>query len=384
MEEQKTNISASDVDQIPSFIKSLGGAKAIYSYLKSKNINVNIESIYKWKNNGIPYRYLLHIKELADHKNIGLPENIFPDNIGSINNKTDVISSIENNSKDITIKGYRTPILIVLLTFFIILLLWHYQSNMNNINERILKLEDLTLSFNTHDYDKKLDVINDFIEAQIVFKKQHSSDIKNLYSLSTTNKNKLKDLEKNIDISFSNNNKVKYSELENFNITLLNLIVLKENIKFSTPNLNNIDLINNYFSHIETPEGITSSLLNLNALSKKNIKSHKQLIEEIEPLLKDINNKNIDKKKYNKVDILTYLKNLIKISKISNNELINKKVLVSNIINNLNSYNYDYILNEFKSVNNNIKLSEWLESVNYLNNLNNSLNNIINWLVYKG
>ena len=43
---------------------------------------------------------------------------------------------------------------------------------------------------------------------------------------------------------------------------------------------------------------------------------------------------------------------MIKISKISNNELMYNNKITSNIINNLNSHNYDYILNEFKTVNN--------------------------------
>ena len=380
MEEKKTNISALDANKISLFIKSLGGVKAIYSYLKSKNVTINIESIYKWKNNGIPHRYLLYIKELANNQNIRIPENIFPDNIGSVNNKTEIISSIETNRKNI--KGYRIPILIVLLSLIIIILqfLYHHH-NKKAINEKITKLENLTSSFKAHDYDKKLDSINDFIVDQTILKKQHSSDIKSIYGLITTNKNKLKDLEKNIGLSFNKSNKAQNFKLNNFNTTLIKLIVLKENIKFSIPNLKNIDLINNYFSHIETPDDVSLSLLNLNNLSKINLKSHKQLTDEILLLLVNINNK---KKNSNRVNILIYLKNLIKISKINNNDLINKKIIGSNIINNINTHNYEYILNEFKSINGNIELNEWLESINNLNILIISLDNIINWLVYKG
>ena len=380
MEEKKTNISALGADKISSFIKSLGGVKAIYSFLKSKNVTINIESIYKWKNNGIPHRYLLYIKELANNQNIRIPENIFPDNIGSVNNKTEIISSIETNRKNI--KGYRIPILIVLLSLIVIVLqfLYHHH-NKKAINEKIIKLENLTSSFKAHDYDKKLDSINDFIIDQTILKKQHSSDIKSIYSLITTNKNKLKDLEKNIGLSFNKSNKAQNFKLNNFNTTLIKLIVLKENIKFSIPNLKNIDLINNYFSHIKTPDDVSLSLLNLNNLSKINLKSHKQLTDEILLLLVNINNK---KKNSNRVNILIYLKNLIKISKINNNDLINKKIIESNIINNINTHNYEYILNEFKSINGNIELNEWLESINNLNILIISLDNIINWLVYKG
>ena len=380
MEEKKTNVSTSDADQVSSFIKSLGGAKNIYSYLKTKKININIESIYKWKNNGIPHRYLLYIKELADNQDVIIPGNIFPENIRSVNNKADIISSIDNN-----IKGYRIPILIVLLAFIIVLLQFlYFQNDRKAVNEKILKLENLTLLFKTHDYDKKLDSINNFINDQIVLNKQYSSEIKNAYSLNIINTKKIKELEKNIGISFNNNNKIQNSKLSSFNTTLINLIVLKDNIKFSIPNLSNINLINDYFSRIKTPENITLALLNLNSLSKINLKSHVQLVEEITPLLIDLNKENSNKKVSNKINILTYLKNMIKISKISNNELMYDNKITSNIINNLNSHNYDYILNEFKTVNNDVKLNEWLESINSLNILINSLDKIINWLIYKG
>ena len=380
MEEKKTNVSTSDADQVSSFIKSLGGAKNIYSYLKTKKININIESIYKWKNNGIPHRYLLYIKELADNQDVIIPGNIFPENIRSVNNKADIISSIDNN-----IKGYRIPILIVLLAFIIVLLQFlYFQNDRKAVNEKILKLENLTLLFKTHDYDKKLDSINNFINDQIVLNKQYSSEIKNAYSLNIINTKKIKELEKNIGISFNNNNKIQNSKLSSFNTTLINLIVLKDNIKFSIPNLSNINLINDYFSRIKTPENITLALLNLNSLSKINLKSHVQLVEEITPLLIDLNKENSNKKVSNKINILTYLKNMIKISKISNTKFMYNNKITSNIINNLNSHNYDYILNEFKTVNNDLKLNEWLESINSLNILINSLDKIINWLIYKG
>ena len=380
MEEKKTNVSTSDADQVSSFIKSLGGAKNIYSYLKTKKININIESIYKWKNNGIPHRYLLYIKELADNQDVIIPGNIFPENIRSVNNKADIISSIDNN-----IKGYRIPILIVLLAFIIVLLQFlYFQNDRKAVNEKILKLENLTLLFKTHDYDKKLDSINNFINDHIVLNKQYSSEIKNAYSLNIINTKKIKELEKNIGISFNNNNKIQNSKLSSFNTTLINLIVLKDNIKFSIPNLSNINLINDYFSRIKTPENITLALLNLNSLSKINLKSHVQLVEEITPLLIDLNKENSNKKVSNKINILTYLKNMIKISKISNTEFMYNNKITSNIINNLNSHNYDYILNEFKTVNNDVKLNEWLESINNLNILINSLDKIINWLIYKG
>ena len=108
-------------------------------------------------------------------------------------------------------------------------------------------------------------------------------------------------------------------------------------------------------------------------------------MEEITFILKDINNKiSVNKKDNNKFDILTYLKKLITITKINNSELKNKSIIESNIINSLNSYNYEYILNKFKSVKNNNELNIWLKNINDLNILITSLDNIINWLIYKG
>ena len=126
------------------------------------------------------------------------------------------------------------------------------------------------------------------------------------------------------------------------------------------------------------------------------LKSHEQLTEEISSLLINISNKDNNKdynKDYNKdnnkdnntikINILTYLKNLVKISKMNNNEIRYEKMKQSDIINNLSRHNYNYIIDKFKSVNGNIELNEWLESINNLNILIISLDNIINWLVFK-
>jgi hypothetical protein len=63
---------------------------------------------------------------------------------------------------------------------------------------------------------------------------------------------------------------------------------------------------------------------------------------------------------------------------------MDKNNIHTNIINNLAIYNYDYILNEFKSVNNNIELNHWLKDVHNLKILYESLDNIIKWLILRG
>jgi hypothetical protein len=381
MEEKKNNVSVSNANHTLSFIKSLGGAKSIYSFLISKNININIESIYKWKNNGIPHRYLLYIKELADSKSIAMPQDVLPNSLTSARNKTE-ITSISNN----IIKKNIIAILFGLLFITILIIQFlYYQSNNKSINQKLLKLENLTTLYQNNDYDKKLASINNFIKNQTIIRKKHSSDISNISITTEDNKNKLKDLEKSIKVSLNSKTEIQNPKLYNFNKTLISLIILKDNIRFSEPNLSYIDLINNYFSQMVLPDDITLSLLNLNSLSKVQLKSHNKLMEEITFILIDINNKiSVNKKDNNKFDILTYLKSFITISKINNSELKNKSIIESNIINSLNSYNYEYILNKFKSVKNNIELNIWLKNINDLNILITSLDNIINWLIYKG
>ncbi len=165
----------------------------------------------------------------------------------------------------------------------------------------------------------------------------------------------------------------------------MHLMIIKDNIKFSNPNLNNIDLINNYFSKIDTTENINLSLKNINNLSKINLKSHKEVGEKISSILININkNENYIPDNNSKINILKYFKKLIRIRKIDNSVFVDKNNIHTNIINNLAIYNYDYILNEFKSVNNNIELNHWLKDVHNLKILYESLDNIIKWLILRG
>ena len=74
-------------------IKSLGGAQRIYKYLLSKNKNITVESIYKWKKNGIPYRYRTAIEELSANNNITIMDNAFLDK-KSYENHMEVIHKV--------------------------------------------------------------------------------------------------------------------------------------------------------------------------------------------------------------------------------------------------------------------------------------------------
>ena len=154
-------------------------------------------------------------------------------------------------------------------------------------------------------------------------------------------------------------------------------------MKFTNPNLTNIKLINNYFDKLNTPRNISLSLKNLNELSKINLKSHFQLIKNISIILNTIE-KNNTSNNDEKFSFLKYLKKIIKINKVDDNSFTNKRNIASNITDNLNNYNYSLIINELSKINHSNNLDLWLQDVQNLNTLNNSLENIINWLIHKG
>ena len=386
MEEKKTNISTSYIKNTSSFIKSLGSAKGIYTYLLSKNVNINIDSIYKWKNNGIPHRYLLYIKELADNKGIALPEDIFPNNMVSMIKKTEIISNSDSTGEEFSKKKNRIILYLALVTFIVLILQFlYYQNNSKILNQKISKLENMISSIPIKDYDSELYSLHNVLDERMTLLEKHSLKIKELNTTTTTNKNEIKSLEANIFELSNNNYKNNTYQQNNSAKILMHLMIIKDNIKFSNPNLNNIDLINNYFSKINTTENIKLSLININNLSKVNLKSHKEVGEKISSILININNnENYIPDNNSKINILKYFKKLIRIRKIDNSVFTDKKNIHTNIINNLAIYNYDYILNEFKSVNNNIELNHWLKDVHNLKILFESLDNIIKWLILKG
>jgi len=386
MEEKKTNISTSYIKNTSSFIKSLGSAKGIYTYLLSKNVNINIDSIYKWKNNGIPHRYLLYIKELADNKGIALPEDIFPNNMVSMIKKTEIISNSDSTGEEFSKKKNRIILYLALVTFIVLILQFlYYQNNSKILNQKISKLENMISSIPIKDYDSELYSLHNVLDERMTLLEKHSLKIKELNTTTTTNKNEIKNLEANIFELSNNNYKNNTYQQNNSAKILMHLMIIKDNIKFSNPNLNNIDLINNYFSKINTTENIKLSLININNLSKVNLKSHKEVGEKISSILININNnENYIPDNNSKINILKYFKKLIRIRKTDNSVFTDKKNIHTNIINNLAIYNYDYILNEFKSVNNNIELNHWLKDVHNLKILFESLDNIIKWLILKG
>ena len=387
MKNKKNQITDSNIKDIAALIKSLGGAKKIYNYLVSKNININIESIYKWKTNGIPYRYRSHIKELAENNNINITEKIFPDTITSPINHTEIISNSINKEEINSVIHKRKDkiFLFFLLLGFLILVLqfFYYQHNNRILNEKIVKLENLVSIMSKNNYDaelsnfnKKIMELNDINESNIKIIKEN---LKSIYN----NTNKINKIETNITDILNNKSNIITSKNNDSSKILISLILIKYNMKFTNPNLTNIKLINNYFDKLNTPRNISLSLKNLNELSKINLKSHFQLIKNISIILNTIE-KNNTSNNDEKFSFLKYLKKIIKISKVDDNSFTNKRNIASNITDNLNNYNYSLIINELSKINHSNNLDLWLQDVQNLNTLNNSLENIINWLIHKG
>ena len=113
-------------------------------------------------------------------------------------------------------------------------------------------------------------------------------------------------------------NKPQALHLSEFNKILIHLFVIKENIKYSIPDLSKINIINNYFTKISIPEDINLALENINNLSRVTLVSHKQLKKEFATLVIHINKSKESMPVNNdKIDILSYLKQLVKITKIN-------------------------------------------------------------------
>ena len=111
----------SDNTKISELIKYLGGAKHIQSYLLSKNKNITIESIYKWKKNGIPHRYRPEIKELSSNANIILAGDSFSLNDSLENKKAEFISNTDNKESKLYMKNNNLLYLLIFITAFLLI-----------------------------------------------------------------------------------------------------------------------------------------------------------------------------------------------------------------------------------------------------------------------
>ena len=368
----------SDNTKISELIKSLGGAKHIQSYLLSKNKNITIESIYKWKKNGIPHRYRPEIKELSSNANIILAGDSFSLNDSLENKKAEFISNTDNKESKLYMKNNNLLYLLIFITAFLLIYIVYEYNNINDLKKKISHMEETLSAISDINYDKEINSFNKINKTQNDLIDKNSLKIDEIVN----ENNEFKKIIKEIDIDRPNA-KIKYTYNQNPNYILLYLMEIKNNIKFSTPDLGQISFISNYLNNIVIPEEIKLALNSLDKLNKLELKGHKIIIEHIDANFIKLNepiNKNNEPDK----SLLNNIKKLIKITKTDNKTFINKKNSYSIIINTINNYNYDSSLNELNLINNNGEFDQSIQDIKHLKILYQSVNLIIKWLIFKG
>ena len=368
----------SDNTKISDLIKSLGGAKYIQSYLLSKNKNITIESIYKWKKNGIPHRYRAEIKELSNNANITVAGDSFSRNDSLENKKAEFISNTNNKESKLYMKNNNLLYLLIFITAFLLIYIVYEYNNINDLKKKISYMEKTLSAISDINYDKEINSFNKINKTQNDLIDKNSLKIDEIVN----ENNEFKKIIKEIDIDRPNA-KIKYTYNQNPNYILLYLMEIKNNIKFSTPDLGQISFISNYLNNIVIPEEIKLALNNLDKLNKLELKGHKKIIERI-----DVNfiklNEPINKNNEPDKSLLNNIKKLIKITKTDNKTFINKKNSYSIIINTINNYNYDSSLNELNLINNNGEFDQSIQDIKHLKILYQSVNLIIKWLIFEG
>ena len=363
-------------------IKSLGGAQRIYKYLLSKNKNITVESIYKWKKNGIPYRYRTAIEELSANNNITIMDNAFLDKKDSHNQKTEIISNTGNKNK---ITFLNNIFLYLLLLFFIFLLIYMFYNN-NNINrleEKIINLEKIVSSISPKDYSAE---IKNFNNANQIQDNQIKKNASKIDEISITNNN-LQSLINEIERDSSNNLSTQVQNIDASKInsiySLLYLMNIKNDLQFSNPDLNEFNDIKSYLRSLTVPENVEIALNKLDQLSILELKSHNKIIDEIHNVELKINNKtnkNVNEEK----TLLDKFKKLVKITKTNNNTFIYTKSFQDNLINTLSNHNYEKSIYELNNINQNGKFNKSIQDIKNLEMLYESINLIVKWLIFEG
>jgi len=363
-------------------IKSLGGAQRIYKYLLSKNKNITVESIYKWKKNGIPYRYRTAIEELSTSNNITLMDNAFLDKKDSDNKKTEIISSTGNKNK---ITFLNNIFLYLLLLFFIFLLIYMFYNN-NNINrleEKIIKIEKIVSSISPKDYSAEIKNFNNTNQIQDNQIKKNASKID---EISITNNN-LQSLINEIERDSSNNLSTQVQNIDASKInsiySLLYLMNIKNDLQFSNPDLNEFNDIKSYLRSLTVPENVEIALNKLDQLSILELKSHNKIIDEIHNVELKINNKT-NKNVNEEITFLDKLKKLVKITKTNNSTFVYTKGFQYNLIKTLTNHNYEKSIYELNNINQNGKFNKSIQDIKNLEMLYESINLIVKWLIFEG
>ena len=362
-------------------IKSLGGAQRIYKYLLSKNKNITVESIYKWKKNGIPYRYRTAIEELSTSNNITLMDNAFLDKKDSDNKKTEIISSTGNKNK-ITFLNNIFLYLLLLFSIFILIYMFYNNNNINRLEEKIIKIEKIVSSISPKDYSSEIKNFNNVNQIQDNQIKKNASKIDEI-SISNNNLQSLiNEIERDSPNSLSNQQNIDASKINSI-YSLLYLMNIKNDLQFSNPDLNEFNDIKSYLRSLTVPENIEIALNKLDQLSILELKSHNKIIDEIHKIELKINN--ITNKKVNEEKtLLDKFKKLVKITKTNNSTFIYTKSFQDNLINTLNNHDYEKSIYELNNINQNGKFNESIQDIKNLEMLYESVNLIIKWLIFEG
>jgi hypothetical protein len=365
-----------------TLIKSLGGAQKVYKHLLAKNNNITIESIYKWKKNGIPYRYRADIKELSAMNNIKLTDNAFLDNKETQKEKAEIISEL-NQKKQIFLKKNIALYLLIIFPIFLLIYIYYAHTNITKLEKKIIEMEEIVSSKLMSDAKEEINSIHVMNKEQNKLIKSNTLKIEDLNTVSQSIKGLVNKIEKETsNILLDQGQSINSKQLNSINI-LLYLIDIKNDIKFSNPNLNQFNRIKSYLNNVNKPQYAILALNQLNKLSKIELKSHNSIINEVNNKVLIYNNVSNNKNDTKKT-LLNKFKNLVKVSKIDTDTVNYKNKFDSKIINLLNNHNYEKSIYELNLINKNGELNKIIQDLNNLKILYESINVIIKWLIFEG
>ncbi len=356
-------------------IKEVGGAKVIQDFIISKGHDIKIDSIYKWKNNGIPHRYRSLINELKILRKNN--KNIEP--IVEISN-----SKIEKKYGYKNFNSILVKVFLIIIIITLILINNNYNNNYKNLNIQISNLKKeiyILKNNNANNYDKTLKKLNNQLGINSNLSSNNAKNIKeliNLYALHEKQFNEIgNNTKNNYNVQNINNNK-------NYINTLFYLFWIQESLYLNLNKIEKLPSILEFLNSYKLPIEIKNSVIVLENMSKLKILSNNEIMFRIERIL--LNNDNIDNTDDGNPNItfIRKIKELIKITKVKN---INKTSLINKI--NKSLINKDYIdtINLISS--NNItpsseELGDLITEIKKINQLDEALNKIIIWMINKG
>ena len=381
MKKKITQKPLSDTAKIAQLIKSLGGAKSIHNYLISKNKNIKIESIYKWKTNGIPYRYRSEIKELSDSNSVILPADSFSNN--NIDDKKAEIISNSNNNYKLHIKNNIFLYLLIIISAFSLLYIFYNTNNVYKLNQKILVIEKALVAISSSNDNRDIASLKKINQTHNELINKHSRKIDEISITSNKVREIINKMEKDISNLTSTESQHVNSNQNNSSYILFYLMDIKNDIKFSNPNLSQINYISDYFENVSLPSEVELSLKNLRKLSNIELIGHKKIIKKVSSVLLTINTP-IKENIVTENTFFDKFKNLIKITRKNNDEIINIDNTNSQLNKTLNNHNYNHSLHELELINKKSGLDESIQDIKNIKILYESVDTIIKWLIFKG